>query len=103
PTIFPPTSGKVSHPGSGLTLPLRSTSTGYFSKCPLISVTSVDANWSQLASPIDLRRLAHSRDSGRVKHSYKNPRCSAHRDILYPYIYKKKMHVVEGQLQNSEI
>ncbi|PIN16226.1 hypothetical protein CDL12_11103 [Handroanthus impetiginosus] len=89
--MFPPTSGKVSYPGSAFTLPFRSTSTGYLRRCPLISDTSLDANCSQLASPIDLTRRTHSKDSGRVKQSSRRPRCSAHRDIRYPYIYTKCM------------
>lgn len=88
PTICPPTSGKLSHPGSGLTLPFRSTSTGYFIKCPFISVTSSDANCFQFASPIDLTFLTQSTLSGLEKQSSMVPRCSAHKDILYPQIYK---------------
>ncbi|RAL46243.1 hypothetical protein DM860_016676 [Cuscuta australis] len=84
PTMLPPTSGKTGNLERGFTLPFRSTWTGYFMRCPLISVTSSAANCCQLVSPIDLMRLTHSKDSGRLKQSSTTPKCSAQRDILYP-------------------
>lgn len=82
PQMFPPMSGNVGHPGKGFTLPLRSTLTGYFMRWPLISVTSLEMNWSQLCSPRRRTRLMHSRLSGWLKSSSITPICSAQRDIL---------------------
>lgn len=90
PTMFPPTSGNASLPGNGRTLPFRSTSTGYFNRCPLMSETSSAANCSQFLSPIVLTFLTHSILSGCVKQSSNVAICSAHSDILYPYICTQK-------------
>lgn len=82
PQMFPPMSGNVAHPGKGFTLPLRSTLTGYLRRWPLIWVTSLAKNWSQLCSPSWRTRLMHSRLSGWLKSSSIIPICSAQRDIL---------------------
>ena len=86
PQMFPPRSGNVVHSGRGFTLPMRSTLTGYLSRWPCISVTSLETNCSQLCSPIRRTCLMHSRLSGLVKLSSTAPICSAQSDILYPKI-----------------
>uniref|UniRef100_A0A7C9AJ91 Uncharacterized protein n=1 Tax=Opuntia streptacantha TaxID=393608 RepID=A0A7C9AJ91_OPUST len=85
PITFPPKSGNVSDPGRGPTTPFQSTSKGYLRRWLFISVTSSAANCLQLCSARLLTRLTHSKLSGCLKQSSTLPRCSAHRDILYPY------------------
>jgi hypothetical protein len=82
PQMFPPRSGNAVHSGRGFTFPMRSTLTGYLSRCPFISVTLLEKNCSQFCSPILRTCLMHSRLSGLVKLSSKAPMCSAQSDIL---------------------
>ncbi|KAK2976791.1 hypothetical protein RJ640_027187 [Escallonia rubra] len=82
PTMFPPTSGNVSQPASGFTLPVRSTSTGYLRRWPLNWDTSSAAYCFQFDSLRDLTLLTQSRLSGRSNRSSRPPMCSAQSDIL---------------------
>uniref|UniRef100_A0A0E0CU99 Uncharacterized protein n=1 Tax=Oryza meridionalis TaxID=40149 RepID=A0A0E0CU99_9ORYZ len=84
PQMLPPRSGNAAHPGRGFTLPSRATLTGYLTRCPLISLTSLEANCLQFCSPMCRTCLVHSRLSGQLKLSSTAPMCSAHSDILYP-------------------
>lgn len=84
PSTLPPTSGKFSCPGNGPTLPSASTSMGYFRRWPCNRVSSSAVYLFQLSSAASFTLFTHSNVSGSSKHFSTIPRCSAHRDILYP-------------------
>ena len=92
PRILPPTSGKHSWSGSGPTLPSASTLTGYFRRCPCNVFSSSAVNLLQLSSAISFTNSTHSKLDGSLKRSSTIPRCSAQREVLYPYTCKQ--HIV---------
>ena len=84
PQTLPPTSGKVSNPGRGLSLPLLFTSTGYLRRCPCNGLKSSAVNLFQFSSAILFTHFTQFKLSGWLKQSSMIPMCSAHSDVLYP-------------------
>ena len=83
-------SGKVPCSGKQPTSPLVSTWIGYLRRCPCNGVKSLAVYFLQLSSAILFTLLMQAKSLGSLKQSSISniPKCSAHSDILNPYICK---------------